>query len=126
MAAGVSAKPTPTAKCAVLKRAAVAKKIAARLRCQSKADLKNVAVDPVCLAKVDAAFQKAIAKAEAKPGCLTTGDATSLESTADGFVTNLLNALPPNCFGVNHVCSSNDQCCSNSCAPIVGNNGECD
>ena len=126
MATVVPAKPTPTAKCAVLKRAAVVKKIGARLRCQSKADLKNVAIDPVCVAKVDAAFQKAIAKAEANPGCLTTGDAPSLESTADGFVANLLNALPPDCFGHNHFCSSNAQCCSKSCAPIVGNNGECD
>lgn len=124
-AVAAHAKANPTTKCAIAKRAAVVKKISGKLKCTAVADLKNVAADPVCIAKVESAFQKAITKIESKPGCLTTGDVTSLETSADGFLTNLLTALPPLCFGVNHFCSSNDQCCSKSCAAIVGNNGAC-
>jgi len=87
------AKPAPAAKCAAAKRKATAKKIAAKLGCQAQAVLRNVAVDPLCVAKAESVFAKAFQRAESKGGCVG-GDATTVEGIADACVADVVAQLP--------------------------------
>ena len=87
--------PTPAQKCSGSKIKATSKKASAKLKCHEKAILKGVAVDPECLAKAEDKFTDAFAKAEAKGGCLTTGDTGSIEALVDSFVDDSVAALNP-------------------------------
>jgi hypothetical protein len=87
--------PTPAQKCTGSKLKATGKKAAAKLKCHEKAVKKGVAADPDCLAKAEEKFADAFAKAEAKGGCLTTGDAGSVEGLVDTFVDDAVAALDP-------------------------------
>lgn len=68
-------------KCAKKKLTAVAKNLAARLKCESVSAKKDLPVDPECRDKALATFLKAFTKAETKPKppCLTTGDAAATD-----------------------------------------------
>jgi hypothetical protein len=94
-AAVAEAGPTPAQKCTGSKLKATGKKAAAKLKCHEKAVKKGVAADPDCLAKAEEKFADAFAKAEAKGGCLTTGDAGSVEGLVDTFVDDAVAALDP-------------------------------
>jgi hypothetical protein len=97
MSQGVAyAKPTPAQKCAATKRKLAAKKFKALTSCDSKAVGKGVAVDPSCVAKAKLSFTNAWAKAEAKGGCFTTGDATAIENKVDDEDTALQGILHVN------------------------------
>jgi hypothetical protein len=87
--------PTPAQKCTAAKLKATGKKASAKLKCHEKAVLKGLAVDPACLAKAEEKFTDAFAKAEAKGGCLTNGDAASIEALVDTFVDDTVDALEP-------------------------------
>jgi hypothetical protein len=87
--------PTPAQKCTGSKLKATGKKAAAKLKCHEKAIKKGIAVDPACLAKAEEKFADAFAKAEAKGGCLTTGDTGSIEGLVDTFVDDAVAALDP-------------------------------
>ena len=86
---------TPAQKCSGSKIKATSKKASAKLKCHEKAILKGVAVDPECLAKAEEKFTDAFAKAQAKGGCLTTGDTGSIEALVDSFVDDSVAALNP-------------------------------
>lgn len=71
-----------------------------KLACLSKAVAKDLAVGSTCLAKAEEKFSTTVAKIEAKTykdsGCLTTGDASSVEAAVDALYgdVNLLLASP--------------------------------
>jgi hypothetical protein len=87
--------PTPAQKCTAAKIKAASKKAAATLKCQQKAILKGIAVDQPCLDKAQNKFDEAFAKAEAKGGCATAGDAAAIGPVVDTFVDDLVAALEP-------------------------------
>src|SRR5262245_29173354 len=89
-----AAKPTPAAKCLSAKLKATAKKAVAKVGCYAKAAKKQKPLDPACASKAEAAFAKAIAKAEGKGGCTSVGDGPALETTVDEFVDAVVTALP--------------------------------
>jgi plastocyanin len=89
-----AAKPTPAAKCLSAKMKATAKKAVTKVGCYAKAAKKQKPLDPACSSKAEAAFAKAIAKAEGKGGCASVGDAPALEATVDEFVDAVVTALP--------------------------------
>ena len=93
-AATSQAKPIPGAICAAAKQKAAAKKAADELKCQSKAVLTNASVDPACLTKAGTKFSDAVGKAEAKGGCVNTGDVGTIESIVDDFVAAVVTATP--------------------------------
>jgi plastocyanin len=90
----VAAKPTPAAKCLSAKLKATAKKAVVKVGCYAKAAKRGKPLDPACFDKAEAAFVKAIARAEAKGGCASIGDAPALEATVDEFVDAVITALP--------------------------------
>ncbi len=83
----------PTRTCAKKKLGATAKKVSDKLKCFATAAGKAVLVDTACLAKAEATFVNAFAKAEAKGGCPTTSDAASVESLVDDCVNAVQTAL---------------------------------
>lgn len=86
--------PTSAQRCTAAKLKATAKKQFAKVGCHEKALLKNLPVDPECLAKAEGKFALAFARAEAKGGCITTADAAAIEERVDEFVADLTVALP--------------------------------
>jgi hypothetical protein len=89
-----SAARDPAARCAAGKIKATGKKTQGKLKCEAKAVGKNDPVDAGCLAKVEEQFAGAFEKVDDKGGCVTTNDAAALESEVDGFVADVLAALP--------------------------------
>lgn len=89
------AAPTPAQRCAAAKLKAASKKAAAKLVCHKKAFLKGIPVDSLCLAKAEDKYLTAFAKAEAKGGCATVGDAAAVEALVDTFVGDAVAALKP-------------------------------
>lgn len=81
-------------RCASLKLRAAARKTRGKLVCHAKAAKKSVAIDPLCLSRVDANFAQAWAKAESVPPCLTTGDEAAIEAKIDAFVNEIAFLLP--------------------------------
>lgn len=81
------------AKCASTKVQAAGKKADAKLKCNSKAIGKGLAVDGECITKAEAKFITAYTKAEAKGDCATTGDAAAIEARVDQLVTSVLGSL---------------------------------
>lgn len=86
LAAPVTALDAPGRKCAAAKLKATAKKTLAKFKCTAKGVAKDIAVDPACFAKAETKFSEAFAKAEAKGGCATSGDALITEYWVDSFV----------------------------------------
>jgi hypothetical protein len=87
--------PTPAQKCTAAKLKATGKKASAKLKCHERAVLKGLAVDAACLTKAEEKFAEAFTKAEAKSGCVTPGDAGSIETLVDTFVDDTVDALEP-------------------------------
>jgi hypothetical protein len=80
-------------KCTATKLRAACKKAACKAGLESKEASKGAAIDPLKLAKCEAKFDKAFTKAEAKPGCSTTGDAAAIEAKVDAYVADLATEL---------------------------------
>ncbi len=104
-AAGVS----QTEKCAVNKRKAAGKKVRAKMACVATAKAEGTTVDPGCLAKAEAKFNGAMAKAGA---CL--GNPAAVESQVDDCVAILVGDVP-----------GDGQCPSRS-AKAVGTAAKCE
>ena len=61
---------------------------------QAKAEATSTTVDPLKAAKCDAKVSAAYAKLESKAGaCVTSGDASAIESKVDTFINDLVSAL---------------------------------
>jgi plastocyanin len=80
-------------KCASSKRKAAGSKAKAQLLCNAKAATKSIAVDLACLSKAGANLTKAFTKAEKKGGCVTTGDARTVEQAVDALVAQVVAQL---------------------------------
>lgn len=94
VASSALAAADPANTCAAAKQKAAAQKFSNKVKCHGVAIKKAVAVDPACLAKAEAKFETAFAKAEAKGGCSTTADAAAIELMIDTALGDLLTALP--------------------------------
>jgi hypothetical protein len=88
------ASPTPEQKCAVAKNKAASKKLAGTLKCHQKAILQGTVAAPQCLAEAEAKFASAIQKADARGGCVTTGDAVIIEAGVDVCAMQFLALTP--------------------------------
>jgi hypothetical protein len=91
LGAGASVAKDPADACAAAKEKAAAKKASAKLACWAKA-ARNGTADPDCLQKAETKFTAAFAKAEAKGGCATSGDASTVETMVDDFVAQVVGA----------------------------------
>jgi hypothetical protein len=85
----------PEANCTTAKQKAAAKKLSAMVNCHNKAIKKLEPVDAECLAKAQRKVEDSFAKAEAKGGCLTTGDVSSISALVDSWLAELLAAASP-------------------------------
>lgn len=95
---------TPVDTCAAAKLTAASKKAVSKLACYGKAVKKSTAVDDACLTKADQKFTEAFAKAEAKGGCSTTGDAAQVEAQVDAIVATLVSDEPGDCGATGDPC----------------------
>lgn len=90
-------------KCSAYKKKCVSSKVGGLLACYSKAAKKGTAVDPTCIAKVQARFDDpsngCFARIEAKlgAGCLTLGDVAVVETKVDTFTFGVAAVLEPLC-----------------------------
>lgn len=89
-----NAGPEPAAVCVVSKQKAASAKLKHKVKCHGQAIKKNVAVDEACLAKAEEKFDTSFAKAEGKGSCNTSGDVGDIEAMVDGWLEELLAALP--------------------------------
>jgi hypothetical protein len=92
--AGTSLAASPTAKCMGSKQKAAGAKVMGKLTCYAKAKARNLAVDGGCLAKAEAKFTAAVARADSKGACV--GTAMDLETIADDCINTLLADIPGN------------------------------
>ena len=76
-------------KCQGSKIKAAGKKASCLLGLRSKEAAKNITADPAKVQKCLDKFGTAFTKAEAKPPCNTTGDATTIEGKVDAFVDDV-------------------------------------
>ncbi len=108
---------TPASKCATAKQKAAVKKLGAKLKCYQKASADGVPVDGACLGTAETKFNAAIAKADAKGGCLG-GDPMKIEGDVDTCLTAIRTDTPdavptcgssayPQCGGT---CPANMEC----------------
>ena len=93
-----AAGPSPAKKCSAAKQKAAGKKSACKLNCTAKAALTGLPLNAptvtACLGKCDPTFNTVFTKAEAKGGCHTTGDVTTIEGKVDAFIGDVASALP--------------------------------
>src|SRR5262249_12988687 len=80
-------------KCASSKLKAAGINAMAKLLCNAKAATKNIPVDTACTGKANTNLTKAFAKAEKKGGCVTTGDAGTVEPAVDALVAQVVSQL---------------------------------
>ena len=86
---------TPGQVCAGAKLKATGKAAAASAGCHARAAKRGVGADAACLAKADAKLAAAFAKAEARGGCVTTGDAEEIGVLLDSSVAAFVGCAPP-------------------------------
>src|SRR5262245_51629071 len=79
--------------CMKSKLTASGKKTLGKLKCHAKAAGKGETVDTLCLSKAESKFQVAFTKAEAKGGCSTINDASTVEMLVDDCVNAVLSDL---------------------------------
>jgi hypothetical protein len=103
---GMGGAATSADKCAAAKLAAASRKATRQLACYAAALKRGTAVDPACLARADARFATAFARAEAKGECPIPGDAASVEGDVDACVVQLVSDTPPECAGALEDCSA--------------------
>jgi len=84
----------PAAVCTAGKLLAATKKLTAKAKCHAAAVRKLAAVDPGCLDKAEVKFVAKFAALETHGGCVTTGDAASVEGLVEDALAALLAALP--------------------------------
>jgi hypothetical protein len=94
-AADAAAAPSPAARCAKAKLAAVAAAAKATLRCKGRAIVRADPVDPACLTTAQESLAKAFERAEAKGGCASTSDAAALQDDVDLFANLAFLKLAP-------------------------------
>lgn len=131
--AAISLASRRAVKCAEAKIRAVRKKVNAKLTCQAIAIRKRTAVNPLCLARAEASFLTAFARAEAKGGCFDpNGESeTRAESRINDFIDDIGSLLIP-CSPQGSTCGPSDcdgpltLCVSDvSGAPVCADMNDC-
>jgi hypothetical protein len=87
--------PPPAARCAAAKTFAAAKAARVRLACVAKATVAGTDEDAGCHGRADGRLTDAVSRAEARGGCLTTGDGPILAVAVDACVSTLRGMLRP-------------------------------
>ncbi len=105
----------PGERCAAAKMRAVGQKAKARLQCYARALVQGAGPDAGCLSQVENRFATRWAKIEMLGGCATVGDEASIESSVDGFVSDIVAALPPNT-----TTTSTTVTATSTCPPTTG------
>jgi hypothetical protein len=72
---------------------AAEKKARGLVECEARAVVQGQEPDPACIDAVEQKFMTSWARIEARGGCLTEGDAESVEAIVDAFVEDLCSAL---------------------------------
>jgi hypothetical protein len=93
VASGVDAATSPARRCAVAKLKSAGTTSAALLNCHASAAKRGAAPDAACLAKAHAKLTSAYARAEAKGGCVSSGDAGAITTTIDDAIAAMASAL---------------------------------
>jgi hypothetical protein len=88
--------PGPSA-CTTAKYRAAGRKAFSKLLCHRKAVMRSAFVDPNCLSKAEARFTSDFTKAEARGGCLSTGDTLAIEAKVDALIADELAELAVEC-----------------------------
>src|SRR6185312_6938586 len=88
-----AAGPTPAQRCLATKLDAAGREASGRLLCESHGLAGGP--DAQCLARATQRRIDAFQDADARGGCLTTGDATSIGVVTSGLVDQLLAELAP-------------------------------
>jgi len=87
------ARGDPEARCSAAKLAATAQNVAAMFACQQSAALQGTDIDPSCTGKAINKLTTSFMKADARGGCLTTGDADALRTDVETFAGAMLTLL---------------------------------
>jgi hypothetical protein len=95
VAATPPASGAPREPCTSLKTMAAGTEAAAKLRCQAKATSAGAGVSPHCVARAEAKLRAAFGRAERGGGCGTTGDATTVATLVDTFVSAVARTVLP-------------------------------
>lgn len=90
---GTSLAADPVATCRATKFKAAAVQAKSKLKCHGSALKKGQPVDPTCLARAEAVFQKAMLKAERSTPCI--GGTASLQQKVDAFVIAVITDGEP-------------------------------
>jgi hypothetical protein len=93
VAVDAAAATTPARRCAAAKLKAAGSVASKLLGCHASAVKRGLAVDGECLAKAHDKLTSAFTKAEAKGGCASSGDATTVTGSLDDFVAGVTTAL---------------------------------
>ena len=115
-------------KCATAKQKAAVKKLAAKLKCYQKAAADDQTVDQACLTLAETKFGAAIMKADAKGGCVVTGDETAIEQAADACLTSIGSLTPfshPTCGNTSYPQCGGTCPSGLSCQPYIQLDTEC-
>jgi len=94
------------ADCSATKMKGVGLQSKVALACHAQAAKKNSSVDAGCLAKSASKLTGAFAKAEAKGGCLTEGDAAAVSGDVADATDGIATALPVGADGPARRCSA--------------------
>ena len=81
-------------RCAAAKLRATAARVRGELACHAQVMERGATVRPACLARRETGFATAFARAQAKRGCATTGDAEAIETEVDRFIASVTGAPP--------------------------------
>lgn len=94
VALGIAVASDPGRRCATAKLRAAGQKSRGKLECHARGVKHGGGVDSACLARVEAKFAAAWDRSEAAGGCVTTGDADTIEGKVDVFVNDVASELP--------------------------------
>jgi len=116
--------------CAASKLKAAGKRSRSRLQCFAKAEKRSESVDLTCLAKAGEKFSSAFDKAEARGGCVSTGDASLIAGFVDGGVSAIVAEIQPICgddiaTGAEQCDGSDDAACPGDCVSSCVCPGTC-
>ncbi len=95
---GVGHAAVTAASCAAAEQKAAGKAAAAQLGCYAKATQGGGTVDTTCLQKATDKLADAIAKLEAKGGCLLPGYGADIATMVESLVADVVNATPGGTF----------------------------
>src|SRR5713226_2344378 len=93
LVAGPAYASSPSQICSASKLKATGVKAQGKLKCHTKAALKQAAPSAECLASYESRFSRKWDQAEFAGGCATTGDKNTIENKVDSFVADVVSAL---------------------------------